>query len=248
VRSQVHKGHRRASSVDRFDKSIRALPRDPLANEVLENVLGVLKRRGLAIEEDVFSQLLTWWWTDPQYCCNGNPIALPAKGLAPSIAALVRRLGRRYSLRAAMHYLISTNSIKQVGTLFVPTARWVRHRKDPRLRYSHHFWALVSFLRTLTHNADLPDGQGELFEYVANNAQIPVSKLSVVHEKLRGAANPFLIAQDSTLTHYARAGRRGERRVPVMIGVWVSEGGLMQPSAKVVDARKKRKSRTSRQG
>jgi hypothetical protein len=54
VRSPVHKAHRRASSIGRLDRSIRALPRDPLANEVLENVLGILKRRGLAVEEDVF--------------------------------------------------------------------------------------------------------------------------------------------------------------------------------------------------
>lgn len=199
---------------------------DPLAKEVLNSVYGILERRGRSVEDDAFSQLLTWWWNDPQYCSNGVPLPLPAKGHAPSIAALVRRLGRRYSLRAAMDYLRSTNSIEQVETRYVPTARWVRHRQNRRLRYSHHFWALAAFLRTLTHNADLREGEGELFEYIASNSRIPLSKVNIVHERLREAATPFLISQDSTLSRYERAHRRGERTVPVMIGVWVSEGGL----------------------
>ena len=212
---------------------------DPLAKEVLNNVYGILKRRGRTVENDAFSQLLTWWWNDPQYCSYGIPVPLPAKGDAPSIAALVRRLGRRYSLRAAMDYLRSTNSIKQVETLYVPTARWVRHRQNPRLRYSHHFWALVSFLRTLTHNADLPEGEGELFEYIASNSRIPLSKVNIVHERLREAATPFLISQDSTLTRYEGARRRGERTVPFMIGVWVSKGGLKRAGSLRSKSRKK---------
>jgi hypothetical protein len=239
VKSPARKGSDRASSNNRIDGSAGELALDSLATEVLDNVHGILKRRGRALEEDIFSQLLTWWWNDPQYCCDGVPIPLPPKGAAPSIAALVRRLGGRHSLRAAMNYLTSTNSVKQAGTFYVPTARWVRHRKDRRLRYSHHFWALVSFLRTLTHNADLPEGKAELFEYIASNSDIPASKLNVVHASLEEAAKPFLIAQDSTLTRYARAGRRGERKARVMIGVWVSEGGLMRPAAKVIGERKK---------
>ena len=210
---------------------MRTLRLDPLAKEVLNNVYGILQRRGRSVEDDAFSQLLTWWWNDPQYCSNGTPVPLPAKGDAPSIAALVRRLGRRYSLRAAMDYLCSTNSVKQVDTLYVPTARWVRHRQNPRLRYSHHFWALVGFLRTLTHNADLQEGEGELFEYIASNSRIPLSKVNIVHERLREAATPFLISQDSTLDRYQQARRRGERTVPFMIGVWMSKGGLKRANS-----------------
>jgi hypothetical protein len=84
---------------------------DPLAKEVLNNVYGILERRGRSVEDDAFSQLLIWWWNDPQYCSNGVPAPLPAKGDAPSIAALVRRLGRRYSLRAAMDYLCSARAM-----------------------------------------------------------------------------------------------------------------------------------------
>lgn len=184
------------------------------------------------VAHDVFSQILTWWWTDPQYCADGVPMPLPAKGGAPSIAALVRRLGRQYSLHAAMDYLSSTNSIQQVERLYIPITRWVTHRGNPTLRYSHHFRALAGFLRTLTHNADLSTGQRERYEYIADNTQIPVSKLKAVHEELTKSAAPFLVAQDSTLVRYERSRRQGERTVPIMIGVWVSEGGPIQSSGK----------------
>jgi hypothetical protein len=177
------------------------------------------------IAHDVFSQLLTWWWSDPQYCTKGAPRALPSQGPAPSIAALVRRLGKPYTLQAAMAYLLTTKSIGPAGKLFVPLTRWVTHQENPELQYWHHFRALAGLLRTLSHNAELRGSGNVWFEYIADNLRIPTSKAPHVRERFRESAAPFLLAQDETLVRYERSRQRRERTIPMMIGVWVSEGG-----------------------
>jgi hypothetical protein len=185
------------------------------------------------IAHDVFSQLLTWWWSDPQYCIKGVPRALPAQGPAPSIAALVRRLGKPYTLQAAMAYLLSTKSIGLAGKLYVPLTRWVTHQENPELQYWHHFRALAGLLRTLSHNAELRGSESVWFEYIADNLRIPASKAAHVRERFRDSAGPFLLAQDETLVRYERSRQRRERTVPMMIGVWVSEGGPGEPSPRL---------------
>jgi hypothetical protein len=177
------------------------------------------------IAHDVFSQLLTWWWSDPQYCTKGIPRALPSQGPAPSIAALVRRLGKPYTLQAAMAYLLTTKSIGLAGKLYVPLTRWVTHQENPELQYWHHFRALAGLLRTLSHNAELRGSGSVWFEYIADNLRIPMSKAAHVRERFRESAAPFLLAQDETLVRYERSRQGRERTIPMMIGVWVSEGG-----------------------
>jgi len=177
------------------------------------------------IAHDVFSQLLTWWWSDPQYCLKGVPRALPSQGSAPSIAALVRRLGKPYTLQAAMAYLLTTHSIGPAGKFYVPLTRWVTHQENPELQHWHHFRALAGLLRTLSHNAELRGSHSVWFEYIADNLRIPASKAADVRERFRESAAPFLLAQDETLVRYERSRKRGERTIPMMIGVWVSEGG-----------------------
>jgi hypothetical protein len=124
-----------------------------------------------------------------------------------------------------MEYLLITKSIAPVGRLYVPLTRWVTHQENPELQYWHHFRAVAGLLRTLSHNADLRGSNSVWFEYIADNLRIPTSKAAHVREKFRDSAAPFLLAQDETLVRYERSRKRRERTIPMMIGVWVSEGG-----------------------
>jgi hypothetical protein len=124
-----------------------------------------------------------------------------------------------------MEYLLITKSIAPAGKLYVPLTRWVTHQENPELQYWHHFRAVAGLLRTLSHNADSRGSNSVWFEYIADNLRIPASKAAHVREKFRESAAPFLLAQDETLVRYERSRQRRERTIPMMIGVWVSEGG-----------------------
>lgn len=191
---------------------------------------------------DIYSHALTWWWTDPDYCVDGVPRALPERGPAPSIEALHLRLGRQASHEAGMDYLVGTKSIRQVGSHFIPVARLVSHR-GTESQDGHHMRALAGFLRTIARNKGLPSGEKTWYQYVADNAMIPASKRQAVHEDLQKAATPFLIAQDTNMMRYERARERDEATIPMMVGVWISEG----PRVKAKERRSGLRKRNRRQ-
>lgn len=193
---------------------------------------------------DISSHLLTWWWTDPDYCIDGVPRALPESGPAPSIEALHLRLGNYVSHEAGMRYLISTHSIQQVGTYYIPLTREVSHRGVPDSHDKHQMRVLSGFLRAMAQNADTTGAERPWFAFVADNMNIPTSKAAAVHEDFRKAAKPFLISQDSNMVRYERAGIPGEPKAWLTIGLWISEAVPLDPSHK--DTRKKTNGRSVR--
>lgn len=179
---------------------------------------------GTPFGRDIFSHVLAWWWTDPSYCRAGVPRPLRPKGPAPSIQALVRRIGKRLDPEKGIAYLTQTRSIRKVGTRYVPLRRWVEEREDPGSLPGRDLRALTRFLRTLNHNAKVGVPSDSWCTSVAMNARIPISKRTAAHEDLRNAATPFLIAQDAKLLRYERSAEPKEATVPMTINIWVSEG------------------------
>jgi hypothetical protein len=70
--------------------------------------------------DQVPGEVLTQWHLLPQYVDNGEPRPLPATGLGPSIASIVRRVSRTARSDEVLTYLLGIGAVKQMGGLYLP--------------------------------------------------------------------------------------------------------------------------------
>jgi hypothetical protein len=178
-------------------------------------------------KDHVPADVLTQWHLLPQYVLNGQPRPLRAKGSRASVASIVRRVNPRSDPDRILEYLLSIGAVKRVGDLYIPRERIVQHRLSPRLQRIHHARLAVSLLRTLERNTR-QSTQGRWYQF-ATDGTVPESQLEDFSKQMWEASDQMLMLADAALFRRALTRRRGERSVPVTLGIFMSEGRRLAP-------------------
>lgn len=225
---------------------------DPTADEVLRQVVqlmiscgqsptaitGAVDRlcRAFSIQNAPFSgaiqqewedapHLMTLWFSDPQYLNqDGMPKALPARGPAPSIEALLLTFESEIDAHTAIQFLIKVEGLRKEGELYVPTSRAISFRGKAGIPQTRNLRVLASLLRTLEHNGQLESAGHTLVEFFAVNPRFPLAQLHSFHERvLRPKAMAFLNQADSDMHRRELVRSEGEPTVRLGIGVYAFE-------------------------
>jgi hypothetical protein len=173
---------------------------------------------------DLTAHVLTLWSQEREYLLpDGQMRPLRASGPAPSIEALVDKVGGGLSTKSALTNLLSTGSLRRCGQMYVPRDTWVAHPSSSPSQQAHHMRVFVEFLRTLDHNTRARSMDERWFQYAADNAAVPVSQMAILKRYLRATGHAFLRDKDALMYRMARRRKSGEPTRPVSIGVYLSQ-------------------------
>lgn len=224
-------------TVDRFThllleclerKEVVALLRHAVASAESSDTSGT--RPGSALDHwsrkaSAAHQVVTEWWTDPEYVdARGRPRALPKRG-ARSVEALMRRFNPSVDVDDALDYLIQTGTVERGGSRYLAVRRWASTHGSQGPERVLSLRAVADLLRTMEHNVLPGEGPMGWFQRVAENTQVPVSKLPEIERQLERKGMPFLLWWDGYLRQCARQGRAGEPTVRFGIGVYRFQEG-----------------------
>jgi hypothetical protein len=173
---------------------------------------------------DLSGHVLTLWSEESAYLLpDGRFRPIPEKGPAPSLEALVRKVGRGLTLKTARATLFSTGSLRRHGRMYVPCNSWQSHPSNSPSQQAHHMRVLVEFLRTLEHNSRMRRTEDRWYQFAAANTAIPVSQFAAVSRYVRSTGHAFLRDKDAFLYRLARKRKKSEPTVPVSIGLYLSQ-------------------------
>lgn len=169
------------------------------------------------------AEVLTQWHLLPQYVQkDGQPRALRANGAGLTVASIVRRVHPRSNPEQILKYLLSIRAVTRVGNRYIPRERIARHRLSPRLQRIHHFLAVLALLRTVENNAR-QDAKTRQYQFTTDGS-IPESQLVEHRKDMAEVGDQTLMFADEAMFRRSVKPRRGERAIPVTLGVFMSEG------------------------
>lgn len=191
--------------------------------------------------------VLTLWFGDPFYVdSRGDPIPLPLRGPAPSLASLIQHVDPALDAKEVLNTLIRADAVRRVGSRYAPRSRAVAFRGTGAPLHARNFRALLGLLRTLEHNLG-PKGSGPAwFEYVAENPRFPVGAREPFDARVREDAMTFLLNQDSRMLNHERKAKPGEPTVRMGVGVFRFEEDVLPDSATTSRMRRSRLQRKRR--
>lgn len=170
-------------------------------------------------------QIVSEWWSDPHYVdARGRPRALPKRG-ARSIEALTRRFSPTVHVDDALDYLIQTGTVERAGSRYLAARRWASTHGNQGPERVLSLRAVADLLRTMEHNVLPGEGPMGWFQRVAENTQVPVSRLPEIERQLERKGMPFLLWWDGYLRQCAKQCRAGESTVRFGIGVYRFQEG-----------------------
>jgi len=188
---------------------------------------------------DAAAHALTIWHSDPEYSdAHGRPrtLALREKGL--SLETLLRRVDPQLRLSRVLPHLLRTRALRRVGKRFLPNDRALSFRGFGDPYHSRGVRGLLAMLRTLEHNSSPGRKVSGWFEMFALNSRFPVRARPAFDDRLRRQARQFLFHLDADMERQERTRRKGERTVPLGVGIYLfEEAPLRSPRA----ARKRRR-------
>ena len=165
--------------------------------------------------------VLTLWFGDPFYVdARGDPLPLPLRGPAPSLASLVQHVDPTLNVTQVLKCLIRADAVRRRGSRYSPRSRAVAFRGTGAPLHARNLRALLGLLRTLEHNLGPKDKVPAWFEYVAENPRFPVSAREPFDVSLREDAMTFLRNQDSRMLNDERKAEPGEPTVRMGVGVF----------------------------
>jgi Family of unknown function (DUF6502) len=183
--------------------------------------------------------VLTLWFGDPFYVdARGDPLPLPLRGSAPSLASIVQHVDPTLNVTQVLKCLIRADAVRRMGNRYSPRSRAVAFRGTGAPLHARNLRALLGMLRTLEHNIEPKDKVPPWFEYVAENPRFPVSAREPFDVSLRQDAMTFLRNQDSRMLSHQRKAKPGEAAVRMGVGVYRFEEEVSPQSA--ATGRKKR--------
>ena len=231
---------------------------DAIVDEAMERVVRVLIRRGvsersvrcafrrawLRVPKDAAERnrrasrelidvghVLTLWFGDPLYVdACGDPLPLPLRGPAPSLASLVQHVDPTLNVTQVLKCLIRADAVRRNGSRYSPRSRAVAFRGTGAPLHARNLRALLGMLRTLEHNIEPKDKVAPWFEYVAENPRFPVSAREPYDVGLREDAMTFLRNQDSRMLNHQRKAKPGEPTVRMGVGVYRFEEEVLPES------------------
>jgi len=174
--------------------------------------------------ESQAAHILTVWYSEPMYVDrDGAPIALPARGVGPSIEALTASLGEAAPTAEVIRYLVKAKALKRRGSKYVPQKRDALFQgPDVTGRY-RNLLPLLGMLSTLLHNASPHEDARNWFEVRAYNPRFPRRARGQFASKASRLALEFLKVCDEDLHRFERTVKPGEPTVHTGIGVYQYE-------------------------
>lgn len=184
--------------------------------------------RGAALQGERISReladvphVLTLWFGDPLYVdARGNPLQLPLRGPAPSLASLIQHVDPTLDPKEVLKTLLRADAVRPVGTRYAPRSRAVAYRGTGAPLHAHNLRGLLGMLRVLEHNIQPKGKVAPWFEYLAENPRFPVSAREPFDARLHQAALTFLHNQDSKMLSSERRAKPGERTVRMGVGIY----------------------------
>jgi hypothetical protein len=122
-----------------------------------------------------------------------------------------------------LEYLLSIRAVERVGNRYIPRDRIARHRLSPRLQRIHNFLATLALLRTVERNARRQRGNGRWYQFTTDGS-IPESQVETFALEMKEASNQTLLLADEAQFRRGLLRQRGERNLPVTLGIFMSEG------------------------
>lgn len=130
-------------------------------------------------------------------------------------------------LSSVLPHLVRTHSLRRVGKRsFLPNDRVLLIRGAGEPHHSRGVRGLLAMLRTLEHNTIPARKAPAWLEMLALNARFPVRARAAFDDRVRRLARQFLFHLEADMPdmhRHERARRKGERTVPLGIGVYLFE-------------------------
>lgn len=168
--------------------------------------------------------VLAAWYTDLDYLDpEGRPIRLPLTGAAPSLHALIKRVGLKVSARDMAQSLERIKAIRSVGLEYAPLRRAKALLGTGRLANRETLRLVVRLLRSIDENrAQRRAAHGDEIKVVTalEGTEVPVRLRSVCRAQLTRDIQQFLRELESRMLRYERARVPGEPLMHTGIGVF----------------------------
>jgi hypothetical protein len=194
-------------------------------------------------EMDAAAHVLTLWFSDPTYLdSSGNPLPLPLRGPRRSLEALVLRIDRKLQAQEVLRHLLRRQVLRCVRrNYYLPRDRLVSFRGTGAPYYSRSVRGLLSMLRTLEHNNEPERSTPGWFEVIAVNPRFPVSARGAFDKRFREQGMRLLAHADADMHRQERRRKKGERTVPLGVGIYLFEEKPLPRARRVQRARRARK-------
>ena len=159
-------------------------------------------------------QVVTLWESDPD-CVDeeGKPKALPIRGPAPSVEALLKRARPDMPLEEALDFFQRTRALRKVGQKLIPTDESVIHSTESETLAAHHVLVLNQVLRNFAFNAKAAPGEPRWIQRVAECPDFPANQLPWLLKDFAIQARRFITSYDQTMTRIARKADSNTPRV-----------------------------------
>jgi Family of unknown function (DUF6502) len=191
---------------------------------------------------DAAAHALTIWYSDPSYVdARGKPRVLPIHGSGPSLEALARRADPALGPSEILPHLLRPKALRRLRRGFLPPSDrvlWFRGSGDPY--HSRSVQGLLAMLRTLEHNGRSARTTPGWFEAFAVNPRFPVSARPAFDERIRRMGMRLLSHVDVDMHRRERRRKKGERTVPLGVGIYLFEE---TPLRRAAPRRRRRRSK-----
>lgn len=176
-----------------------------------------------ALQGNRISQVLTGWHTDSEFLDpSGAPLVLPAEGKEASFEALLRRYAGDLPHGAVRKEMVNRGLLETAddGTLRVLKRDYVYSALDPEI-VRRMSVALNDHATTLEHNLDEKRSTETRFEGMADEARIPVSRVSEFRELVERRGMAFLEEIDTWLSRHASGDEKAADTRSIRLGAGV---------------------------
>lgn len=187
------------------------------------------------------AHVLTHWFQDPTFLTtNGTPRPLPLRARGASIAMLAKQVDGTLDPRRVLDYLVRYRAVRRTRAGWLPRAREVSYRGRPEAAYLHGVLVLLGMLRCVSHNSGARPGERAWFEFIAENARVPLNTGQSLDRRIRASGMRFLQTIDGEMTR--REGTRAPQEPTMYVGVGVYHFKMpSMPAAERLRATRKRR-------
>ena len=197
------------------------------------------------------SDVLAQWRDDARYLdAKGNPLRLRRRGAAPSFHALVRSVDVTLSPDRVLKYLRRAGAIRRAGPYYFPASEVVILRGMSGPTIARSMRGITYMLRTTEHNLLPKSVAPGWVERTAENARVPVSRLTEWAAFLEREGTAFLVRANDLLRTFELERKADEPTVLAGAGLYRYEEEQATPAAAsssgVNHDERSRRSRTNR--
>jgi hypothetical protein len=226
----------------------RPVKLDPIARDTIRQFASTLRRAGFS-PEDVSAEfnrciakaprarqsanrasasgfhdaghVLTLWASDPD-CVDeaGRPRALPVRGPAPSVEALLGRVQPQLTFEEALDLLLRTHTLRRVGRKLIPADETVIHSPESKTQSTHHLLVLNQLLRNFDFNSRQRPGAQRWLQRVVECPNFPADAIPALMSRFSESATQLIRQFDHGMARTARRANPSATRVRPAINLF----------------------------